>query len=136
MQSRKRNSAFLCLMILAGCAAVSNEPTKQIYMQTEDSHPHEVLPGKTSRFPFWPSEQAGFIDVKCTLSGQAVPFEIRLSGITPKAWLSKNTRVVLGADELQIDLEGVVTEPGKPDVYFDFINQSPDQLLWHQCYNN
>lgn len=136
MRSHYLISAFSSILLVAGCQTVQSEPVRQIYMQTEDSHPHEVLPGKTARFPFWQADHAGYIDVKCTLTGPGVRFRLELNGIKPVGWAAENNEIDLGQGELQIDIEGKVNEQGRADIYFNFINQSATDLLWHQCYNN
>ncbi len=128
--------ALLPAMVLGACQATPSLPVQQIYMQTEDSHPHEILPGETARFPFWPSQHIGFIDVKCTLSGEGVVFELRLSDIDPRGWAAANRTLPLSHEELQIDIEGDVAKAGSGTVSFAFVNNSQSRLLWHQCYNN
>lgn len=134
-----RLNRFLVLIpvyLLLACEATGSLTAQQIYMQTEDSHPHEVLPGHISAFPFWKSKVPGYVDVKCVLTGDKISFEIRFSGIEPTGWAAKHSQFLLGPDGLHIDIEGVVKVAGATGVRFDFINTSPRELLWHQCYNN
>ena len=105
-------------------------------MQTEDSHPHEVLPGQISSFPFWRADHSGYVDVKCTLSGDGVRFAFHLKGISPIGWAASHRDIILGKSELQIDIEGTVKDASRADVAFQFVNKSEADLLWHQCYNN
>jgi len=49
------------------------------YIVNEDSHPHRVLPGESSRFSLEPAGHAGRMDVKCALEGDD---NMILSGFT------------------------------------------------------
>lgn len=128
--------ALWSLLLVVGCQTAPSLPEHQIYMQTEDSHPHEVLPGQVSRFPFWLADRPGYVDVKCTLTGKGVRLGLILSGFEPTGWAAEHKEWVLGPGELQVDIEGIVNEAGNPDVSFNFVNKSQTELLWHQCYNN
>ncbi len=131
-----RSLVVLNVVFLLACEATSSLPVRQIYMQTEDSHPHEVLPGRASRFPFWTDTEAGYVDVKCFLSGPTVPVELKFTGIKPIGWAAENPELLLGPDEIQIDIEGIIEQPGSSNNRFELLNHSSDTLLWHQCYNN
>lgn len=136
MPQIKRNCILFLILTVTGCGATPPLPPEQIYMQTEDSHPHEVSPGQASRFPFWMTGKSGYIDVKCTLSGPGIPYEIRFTGIEPKGWAVSNGRGVLNEVGIGFDLEGDISGSSSRDVFFEFVNHSPSELLWHQCYNN
>lgn len=136
MRSRIIFGAFFAIQILAGCENASTDLSQQIYMQTEDSHPHEVLPGEFAVFPFWVSDHSGYVDVKCTLQGPNVTMGLEVSGFQPKGWAARHTEYVLGNEEITVDIEGIVFEKGKENVTFSFQNKSQTGLLWHQCYNN
>jgi len=135
MVTRYQIGAFLPVVFLLGCQSAPTPALLQIDMQTEDSHPHEILPEKSARFPFWQADHGGYIDVKCTLSGHAVTFALKLSKIKAIGWAARQARVIDLDGELQVDIEGTVTNASTA-VYFEFINHSPTQMLWHQCYNN
>ncbi len=132
----KRTYIFFLVLMSTACEGGILDSSEQIYMQTEDSHPHEVLPGDTARFPFWETGKAGYIDVKCALSGPGVDYEIRFSGIKPKGWVIENWRGTLKGAELGFDIEGRVHSQHTRGISFDIVNHSTSGLLWHQCYNN
>ena len=132
----KTNHIILLVLTITGCQSNTPEPMNQIYMQTEDSHPHEIQPGESRRFPFWKSNVPGYIDVKCSFSGSSVPFAIGFSGIDTKAWVLDNKQVHLSDATFYADIEGIVTDTNSNDIYLEFTNKSPTELLWHQCYNN
>lgn len=118
---------------LLGPAYASSLP--QTMMQNEDSHPHEVKPGKTGRFFIDPVRTAHRLDVKCTLGGPVGPVRLVFAGVAPEKWAKDHPVFTIGAAELHIDIEGVVS-PQNESPYFDFINLDGQRLLWHQCYNN
>jgi hypothetical protein len=110
------------------------EPVGQTHMVNEDSHPHEVQPGAISRFIIQRNDGGGKLDVKCTLSGPVGPVRLIFQGVVPTGWAVSHTEFHIGAQELNVDIEGDVKARGT--AHFDFVNDDPARLLWHQCYNN
>ncbi len=105
-------------------------------MQNEDSHRHEVRPGAAARFYITAVREARKLDVKCGLSGPVGPVRLVFGGLEPQGWAASHARFSIGRQELSIDIEGVVSPGPAGAAYFEFINDDPARLLWHQCYNN
>jgi len=125
--------AAFCLTI-AGCA--TPPPLLHAEMVNEDSHLHEVQPGATSRFYISAAGERRKLDVKCTLSGPVGPVRLVFGGVEPEKWARAHASFSIGEQELNIDIEGAVIPDATGYPFFDFVNDDPDRLLWHQCYNN
>ena len=134
-----RRLAFLlvfCLAPVADGIAGAAAPQRRAQMVNEDSHPHEVLPGAISWFFIGPVTERRTLDVKCTLSGPVGPVRLVFRGVAPTGWAASHARFHIGQAELHVDIEGVVTPDGTGHPFFEFVNDDPVRLLWHQCYNN
>ena len=128
---------FLLIMVFCMVTGVSKAAQlEQVHMVNEDSHPHEVQPGATSRFFIPVVTEPRRLDVKCSLSGPAGPVQLVFGGVEPRGWSTSHADFSIGRRELNIDIEGIVLPNGTEAPFFDLVNRDSTRLLWHQCYNN
>ncbi len=123
---------ILSFMAYAGCTAVN---IQQAYIDNEDSHPHEIVPGDEARFTIPSSISPQKIAVVCTLSGPVGPIVIKSVNFFPTGWAWKTKTFHIGRTPIKVDVRGVTAGGGGITSYFAFFNQDPTGLLWHQCYN-
>jgi len=109
------------------------------YITNEDSHPHPVAAGETSRFTVELARAVGRMDVKCSLEGDSgmplTAVTLRTRGLTDVVWPFPR-RTIRVEQKIDFDIT-TLTQPGvdgRP--YFEFVNEDGARALWHQCYNN
>jgi len=109
------------------------------YIVNEDSHPHPVAPGETTRFSVEQARTVGRMDVKCSLEGDGgkplTAVTLRTRGLSEVEWPFP-TRTIRVEQKIDFDITAL-TQPGIDGLpYFEFVNEDGARTLWHQCYNN
>tara|TARA_R110000772_G_scaffold231592_4_gene342664 strand:+ start:28903 stop:29322 length:420 start_codon:yes stop_codon:yes gene_type:complete len=138
--SMRPSFAALAVFMFAVAADAAETPGRalpRVEMLEEDSHPHDVRPGREARFHILPVALPSRIDVKCSLTGPAARATIVTSGMELQDWPLPGREFDLtpGAT-LWLDITAAV-RPGTAEApYFAFRNLDASRLLWHQCYNN
>jgi hypothetical protein len=124
---------FILIACLIATSAVA-DPVPRAYINNEDSHPHEVFPGRTAEFYVDVSKSGGRIDVKCLLSGTVGQVTLKTFGFEIlEGRLPRKTFAI--TKPIEVDVVGQIT-PGIKDAWFRFTNGDAGHLLWRQCYNN
>lgn len=129
--------AVFCFTAAVNAAEAPERALPRAEMLEEDSHPHEVRPGREAHFHAMPVAEPSVINVKCALTGPAARAALVTSGMDVKNWPLPGLEFDLkpGAT-LWLDITAVV-RPGTAEApYFAFRNLDASRLLWHQCYNN
>ncbi|MAN79220.1 MAG: hypothetical protein CMM77_06775 [Rhodospirillaceae bacterium] len=129
--------AVFLFAVAAHAAETPRQALPRAEMLEEDSHPHEVQPGREARFHTLPAATPSLLDVKCSLTGPAARAAIVTSGMELQDWPLPGREFDLAPGAtLWLDITAVVN-PGTTDApYFAFRNLDASRLLWHQCYNN
>jgi hypothetical protein len=136
---RRSVIVLIGMLLVAQAYSVRASNMAATYILNEDSHPHPVHPGGTARFSLEASRLIARMDVKCSLEGEdgkpVAAVTLRTQGLTGVQWPfpSRSIRV-----EQKTDFDIVArTEPGTDNpAWFEFVNDDPSRILWHQCYNN
>jgi hypothetical protein len=125
--------------LLAAIAPLRAAEPVRVYIVNEDSHPHEVAPGESTRFTLEAAAGGALMDVKCSLRGDGdkplASVTLRTHGLTDIRWPFPGRSIRL-ARAVDFDIQAR-TLPGTGDrAWFEFVNRDASRLLWHQCYNN
>ena len=130
-------TSVMALLIPTAVAQTVDLP--HAYIQNEDSHPHQVHPGKTARFYLESSQVAGQMNVKCSLEGDdgrpLTAVTLRTHGLTDVQWPFP-TRTIRVDKKIDFDITAQTQPTTANPPYYEFANQDQARLLWHQCYNN
>ena len=126
-------------VLLVSMAVVRSADMTAAYIINEDSHPHPVAVGETTRFSVEPSTTVGRMDVKCSLEGDSgmplTAVTLRTRGLGDVEWPFP-TRTIRVEQKIDFDIIAL-TQPGIDGLpYFEFVNEDGARALWHQCYNN
>jgi hypothetical protein len=129
----------LGLGLLSHSSATPAQEIVPAYILNEDSHPHRVLPGKTARFNIEAGQPGARMDVKCSLQGdggRALSIIIlRSRGLANLQWPFP-TRAIRVQAKVDFDITAKTVIAQNSPAYFEFVNDDPSGVFWHQCYNN
>jgi hypothetical protein len=125
--------------LLASVASARAAEPVRVYILNEDSHPHEVAPGASTRFTLEAAGDGALMDVKCSLRGDGdkslTSVLLKTHGLTDLRWPFPGRSIRL-AQAVDFDIQARVLPGAGARAYFEFVNQDASRLLWHQCYNN
>ena len=125
--------------LLAGIAASPAAEPVRVYIVNEDSHPHEVAPGASTRFSLEAAAAGALMDVKCSLRGDGdkplSSVTLRTHGLTDVRWPFPG-RSIRHAEVIEFDIQARIQPGAGGQAWFEFVNGDASRLLWHQCYNN
>jgi hypothetical protein len=133
-ENRMRTFILFVTCFLSASTTFASSSSPRAFINNEDSHPHEVLPGKSTVFYVDNSKTGGLVDVKCMLSGPVSSVTARANGFKLEKWKLPSKTFPI-TEPIEINIVGNVP-PNSRNSTFEFLNGDVSRLLWHQCYNN